>query len=66
MSGHTVILVTGALGKICPRSRETQTAVYTQKAMLSKQRFGHPVLRSKPERWIPELRFAHPLLRKSL
>ena len=28
--------------------------------------FGHPSLRSKPQRWIPELRFGYPPLRKCL
>ena len=30
-----------------------------------KQRFTYPVLRSKPQRWIPELRCGYPPLRKT-
>ena len=43
---ETLILVTGALGKLCPQAEKPKTAVYTQKN--KKQRFRYTVLRFKP------------------
>ena len=37
--------------------------VYTKKT--KRKGFEHPVLKSKPQRWIPELRFGYPPLRNS-
>ena len=60
----TLILVTGTLGNFVRGQIKKKTAVHTQKTRKI-QRFGYPVLRSKPWQWIPELRFGYPPPRKS-
>ena len=59
---ETLILVTRAARKICPPAENPKTVVYAQRTK-KKQRFGYPELRSKPQRWIPELRFGYLPLR---
>ena len=65
--GETLIFVTGTSGN------NRKISVSQQKAKVScvypknheKLVFGYPVLRSKPQRWIPELRLGYPRLRNS-
>ena len=52
------------LRKNCSWSKKPKTAVHTQKNQ-EKHRFRYPVPRSKPQRWIQELRFGYPPLRRS-
>ena len=60
---ETLIFVTGTLGKkIVPRQTTKVNGVYPEKQ--EKLVFRYPVLRSKPQRWIPELLFEYPPLRK--
>ena len=63
---ETLIFVTGTSGKKSENFRlpaeKPKSAVDTQKTKKI-QVFGYPVLRSKPQRWIPELRFGYPPLR---
>ena len=54
--------MTGTSGNILSPARQTKVSgVYpeNQENLV----FGYPVLRSKPQRWIPELRFRYPPLR---
>ena len=61
---ETRIFVTGTSGSnqtFFSSGRKTKVSVYTQRKQ-EKEVFGHPVLRSKSLRWMPELRFGHPQL----
>ena len=62
---ETLIFVTGISGKY-PKLFVSLQKDQSQLWIPRKPRklvFGYPVLRSKPRRWIPELRFGHPPLR---
>ena len=59
---ETLIFVTGTSGINLSAGRQTKVSgIYPENQ--GKQVFGYPVLRSKRQRWIPELRFGYPLLR---
>ena len=60
---ETLIFVTGTSGNILsPGRQKPKSAVYIQKT--KEIGIWYPVLRSKPQWWIPELRFGYPPLRK--
>ena len=63
---ETLIFVPGTSGKKSETFRlpaeKPKSAVDTQKTKKNRC-LGYPVLRSKPQRWIPELQFGYPPLR---
>ena len=62
---ETLIFVTGTSGKnpkfFVSQQKNKVSCGYPENQ--EKLVFGYPVLRSKPQRWIPELRFGYPPLR---
>ena len=61
-----LISVTGTSGKypkIFVSRQENQSRLWIPKKIHEKMVFRYPVLRSKPQRWIPELPFGYPPLR---
>ena len=64
---ETLIFVTGTSGKypkLFGSRQKKQSQLWIPRNPRKNRCFGYPVLRSKPQRWIPELRFGYPPLRK--